>query len=257
MRLKAYSTVEVTDAARSIEPQSLFVTTRWSVVLSARDQDCPDSAAALETLCASYWYPIYAFVRGQGRTSHDAQDLTQEFFARLLEKEYLKAVSPEKGRFRTFLRVALKRFLANEWDRSRTLKRGGGQSPLSLDALNAEERYSREPRDSLSPDRIYERRWAMLLLEQTISRLRAEYQAAGKMSEFEILKAVLNAERNTIAYGQFAASLQISEGAARVAAHRMRKRFRELFRAAVADTVSEPSEVEDELRYLAGILQNA
>jgi RNA polymerase sigma factor (sigma-70 family) len=233
----------------------MFAATHWSVVLAAKDNSGPHSAAALEELCRAYWYPLYAYVRRQGRSSHDAQDLTQEFFARLVQKDYLRAAAPEKGRFRTFLRVALQRFLANEWDRIRALKRGGGHSPISLDGLTAEERYRYERADNLSADRIYERRWAMTLLEQTMSSLRNEYTGLGKTTEFATLKSTLTADRGTIAYDDIAAALKTTEGAARVAVHRMRKRFRELFRATVAETVSEPGEVEDELRYLAGVLR--
>ena len=247
----------MSDSAQSAEGPSLFVTTHWSVVLAARDKSSPDSAVALEALCRAYWYPLYAFVRRQGQPACDAQDLTQEFFARLLAKDYLAAAAQEKGRFRTFLRVALKRFLANEWDRARRLKRGGGHPSLSLDTETGEERYQSERGDGLPPDRLYERRWAMALLEQTLGRLRAEHTAAGKTEEFERLKGVLMADRGTIDYGTLAAALGLSEGAARVAVHRLRKRFRELFRAAVADTVSGPEEVDDELRYLVGVLSES
>jgi RNA polymerase sigma-70 factor (ECF subfamily) len=244
----------VSDSAQSTGARSLFVTTHWSVVLAAKDKSSPDSAAALEALCRAYWYPLYAFVRRQGHAPCDAQDLTQEFFARLLGKDYLSAAAREKGRFRTFLRVALRRFLANEWDRARRLKRGGGRAALPLDTAMAEDRYRAEPGGGLPPDRLYERRWAMTLLDQTLGRLRAEHTAAGKAAEFEQLKGVLMAERGAINYGALAAALGLSKGAARVAAHRLRKRFRELFRAAVADTVSGPGEVESELRYLVGML---
>ena len=244
----------MSDSEPSTEVRSLFVTTHWSVVLAAKEKASPDSAAALETLCRRYWYPLYAFVRRQGHPPCEAEDLTQEFFARLLAKDYLAAAAPEKGRFRTFLRVALKHFLANEWDRARRLKRGGGHTPLSLDTAMAEDRYQTERVEELPPDRLYERRWALALLEQTLGRLRAEHASAGKTAEFECLKAVLMADRGAINYPGLAAALGLSEGAARVAVHRLRKRFRELFRAAVADTVSRPQEVEDELRYLVGIL---
>jgi RNA polymerase sigma factor (sigma-70 family) len=244
----------MSDSAQSAEAPSLFVTTHWSVVLAAKDKSSPDSAAALEALCCAYWYPLYAFVRRQGHPVSDAQDLTQEFFTRLLAKDYLAAAAQEKGRFRTFLRVALKRFLANEWDRAHRLKRGGGHTPLSLDTEMGEERYQAERGDGLPPDRLYDRRWAMTLLEQTLGRLRAEHAAVSKTAEFERLKGVLMADRGAIDYVGLAAELGLSEGAVRVAVHRLRKRFRELFRAAVADTVSGPEEVEDELRYLVGIL---
>ena len=242
------------DTAQTGVGQSLFLTTHWSVVLAAKDKSSPESAAALEVLCHAYWYPLYAFVRHQGHAPADAEDLTQEFFARLLAKEYLQAADREKGRFRTFLRVALRRFLANEWDRARRLKRGGGQTFLPLDTSGAEHRYQEEPGDALPPDRLYERRWAGALLEQALARLRGEYTAAGKTSEFDRLKGVLTAERGGVDYRNLAAALGLSEGAARVAVHRLRKRFRELFRAAVAETVSTPEEVTDELRYVVGLL---
>lgn len=235
-------------------PPPLFVTTRWSVVLAARGKSSPESAAALETLCRAYWYPLYAYVRGSGHSPHDAQDLTQEFFARLLAKDYLQAADREKGRFRTFLRVCLKRFLANEWDRQRAAKRGGGERPTSLDVALAEQRYATELTTGVAPDRLYERQWAMALLEQAMARLRAEYTAAGKASEFDQLKSALTAERGAIPYAELAAALNLSEGAARVAVHRLRKRYRELFRATVADTVSEPDEVDDEVRHIATVL---
>ena len=235
-------------------PPSLFVTTRWSVVLAAQEKSSPESAAALETLCRAYWYPLYAFVRGSGHSPHDAEDLTQGFFARLLAKDYLQAADREKGRFRTFLRVCLKRFLANEWDRQRALKRGGGERTTSLDAAVAEQRYATELTTGVAPDRLYERQWAMTLLEQTMARLRAEYTASGRLTEFEQLKSALTAERGAIPYAELAAALGSTEGATRVAVHRLRKRYRELFRATVADTVSEPGEVDDEVRHLVTVL---
>jgi len=224
------------------------------VVLAARDQSSPDSAAALELLCATYWYPLYVYARGQGRSPHDAQDLTQEFIARLLEKNYLKAADREKGRFRTFLRVAMKRFLANEWHRAQAQKRGGAATIVSWDATAAEQRYQNQRSSAAAPDQIFERQWAMTLLEQSLSALRAEYAAFGKTAEFEKLKSLLTAERGAIDYAEVASQLGTSEGAARVAVHRLRKRFRELFRAAVADTVDRPEDVEDELRYVVGLL---
>ena len=232
----------------------LFVTTRWSVVLAAQSKSSPASAEALESICSAYWYPLYALVRRQGHTPHDAQDLTQEFFARLLQKDYLQAADREKGRLRTFLRVALKRFLANEWDRLRAQKRGSGVAPVSFDTAMAEERYLQHGSDALSAERIYERQWAMTLLEQALARLRAEYQAARKEPEFEQLKGTLTAERGAIPYTELAMQLNTTEGAARVAVHRVRKRFRELFRATIADTVDSPAEVDDEVRYVARVL---
>ena len=236
------------------ECRPVFVATHWSVVLSARQKNSPESAAALETLCRTYWYPLYAFVRRQGHSPPDAQDLTQEFFARLLQKDYLKAAAREKGRFRTFLIVALKRFLANEWDRVRAQKRGGGQPPLSLDTDLAEERYQIEPVEGATADRIFERRWALTLLDRTLTRLRDEFTAAGKAEEFKQLKACLTAERGDISYAEIAGALCQSEGAVRVAVHRLRKRFREIFREEIAHTVSSAEEIEEEVRYLMGVL---
>jgi RNA polymerase sigma-70 factor (ECF subfamily) len=224
------------------------------VVLAARNKSSPDSAAALEALCRGYWYPVYAFVRRQGHSATDAEDLTQEFFARLLAKDYLQAVDREKGRFRTFLRVALRRFLANEWDRARRLKRGGGIQPLTLELACAEERYQTETPNTIAPDRLYELRWARALLDQALSRLRTAYVSAGKTEEFEQLKGALAAERGSIDYHQFAQALNLNEGAARVAVHRLRKQFRKIFRATVAETVAGPEEVDAELRYLAKLL---
>jgi len=235
----------------------VFVTTRWSVVLTARNQASPDSARALETLCRTYWYPLYAFVRGSGHSPHDAQDLTQSFFAVLLAKDYLRVVGPEKGRFRTFLRMALKRFLANEWDKQRSQKRGGGQVLVPLDTTLAEQRFLEERPGSLGPDSIYDRRWALTLLEEAMTRLAREYADAGKAGEFEQLKPHLTAGRGEIPYAAIAAGCQTTEGAARVAIHRLRKRFREVFRAVIADTVSTPEELEEELRHVVGILGNA
>jgi RNA polymerase sigma factor (sigma-70 family) len=234
--------------------RAVFVTTHWSVVLSARESASTQSSAALETLCRTYWYPVYAWVRRQGHSPHDAQDLTQEFFARLLQKDYLKAAAREKGRFRTFLIVALKRFLANEWDKARAQKRGGGQKMLSLDTAAAEARYQIEPAATLNADLIYERRWALTLLDETMVALRQEFSAAGKQRDFDCLKAVLTAERGEIPYSEVAQKLSINESAARVAVHRLRKRFREIFRKQIAHTVAKEEDVNEEVRYLLSVL---
>jgi RNA polymerase sigma factor (sigma-70 family) len=238
----------------SPSPSPRFCTTHWSLVAAATHSNDPDSAAALASLCVTYWYPLYAFVRRQGRSAQDAQDLTQEFFATLLEKNYLHAASAEKGRFRTFLLVALKRFLAKEWDRSRALKRGGGRIHVPLDAEWAESRYLAEPADTLDPERIFERRWAATLLEESLHRLRGEYERGGRGNEFEQLKEFLAAERGSIPYDKISAALGISAGAARVQLHRLRKRFRDLFRDQIAQTVSSPDELDDEIRYVLTVL---
>jgi len=236
------------------DSRGVFATTHWSVVLTARDPAAPESGAALETLCRAYWYPVYAFVRRQGQTPHNAQDLTQDFFARLLQKDYLRAAAREKGRFRTFLIVALKRFMANEWDRARALKRGGGEAPVTLDTSLAETRYQLEPATSSDADCIYDRRWALTLLDKAMARLRKEYEKEGKGADFEQLKSFLTVDRGEIGYGTIAGRLGISEGAARVAVHRLRKRFREVFREEIAQTVSSPAEIDDEVTHLVSVL---
>jgi RNA polymerase sigma-70 factor (ECF subfamily) len=224
------------------------------MVLSAGRKASPDARRALEELCRLYWYPLYAYVRRRGKTRQDAEDLTQEFFARLLSKDFLRGADRERGRFRAFLLVAFQRFMANEWDRSRALKRGGGQAPVPLDGDAAERRYQIEPADDMSADRIFERRWALTLIEQTMARLRREYAEASRAKEFDQLKGFLTSARGEISYGPAAVALGQTEGALRVAAHRMRKRFRELFREEVAQTVSGPEEVDEELRHLLGAL---
>lgn len=234
-----------------------FATTCWSVVLSAREKSSPESAAALERLCRDYWYPLYAFARRCGHAPHDAQDLTQAFFVRLLEKDWLRPVEREGGRFRTFLILALKRFLANEWDRARAQKRGGAETFVELDAAVAESRYLAEPAAVSEADRLYERRWALTLLERTMARLRAESDAGDGGAKWDGLKSCLTAGRGEIDYAALARDTGLTEGAARVAVHRLRKRFREIFREVVADTVAEPGEVESEMRHVAEILGKA
>jgi len=231
-----------------------FATTHWSVVLAAGEVESPQAADALARLCRAYWYPLYAYVRRQGRGSPDAQDLTQEFFARVLEKNFLKSATPEKGRFRSFLLVALKRFLANEWERASAQKRGGGRAPVELDAVSAEERYRLEPVDEASADRIYERRWALALLDQVLIQLQDEAGRAGKAEHFELLKPFLYGERGPLSQTAIGARLGLSESAVKSAVHRLRQRYRELLRQEVANTVANPADVEDELRHLLNVL---
>ena len=235
-------------------PQHLFVTTRWSVVLTARDKASPHSAAALETLCSTYWYPLYAFVRGLGHSPHDAQDLTQEFFARLLAKDYLRVVTPEKGRFRAFLRVAIRHFLSNERERRDAKKRGGGHTHVSFDSVLAERRFQNERADTLPPDCIYDRGWALTLLQEAMGRLEHAYR--NRPAEWQCYHPHLTADRKAIPYGEISATLGVTEGAARAAMHRMRKSFRQIFRDAVADTVAAPEEVEEEMRHVLEILSH-
>lgn len=228
------------------------MTTRWSVVLAAQEKSSPEAAAALETICRAYWYPLYAYTRGTGRSPQDAEDLTQEFFRRLLARDWLRVVEPEKGRFRAFLLVAIKRFLANEWRRELTQKRGAGDRPLPLDTTVAEGRFAAEP--PLSPDELYERRWALTLLEEALGQLSREFSQAAREREFELLKPWLGAARGEIPYAELAVQLATNEGAARVAVHRLRKRFRVIFRQTIAQTVAHAEEVETEVRHLLGVL---
>jgi RNA polymerase sigma-70 factor (ECF subfamily) len=231
-----------------------FCTTHWSVVLAAGRSDSTRARAALEKLCQSYWYPLYAFVRRLGHSPHDSEDLVQSFFAQCLEKNYLGAADQAKGRFRSFLLIALKRFLANEWDKARTRKRGGGAPAISLDAITAEQRYALEPAEPLSPDRLFERRWALTLLDNVLSRLREEQRAARKTSEFELLKDSLTGGGRGTPYAELARRLGTSEGAVKVAVHRLRRRYRELLEAEIANTVASPEEIAEERRYLLSVV---
>jgi RNA polymerase sigma-70 factor (ECF subfamily) len=210
----------------------------------------------LEKLCRTYWYPLYAFVRRQGHEVEEAQDLTQEFFARLLAKNYLALADPGRGRFRTFLLASLKNFLANEWRRLSRPKRGGGQQFIPLDAETAEGRYSLEPADESSPDKLYEKRWAAILLEQAMDRLREEFSATGRAQLFEELKLWIWGEKNAVSQTEVAKRLSMSEGAVNVAVHRLRRRYRELLREEIAHTVANPVEIEEELRYLKTVLSS-
>ncbi len=231
-----------------------FVTTHWSVVLTAGGSDSTRAQDALARLCQTYWYPLYAYVRRRGSSPHDAEDLTQEFFARLLRANYLGNAQREKGRFRWFLLSALKHFLANEWDRARAKKRGGGKAAISLNAEAAESRYTLEPADTLTAERIYERRWALTLLDQVLRTLEREHELTGKRELFDELRFCLTGERSKLPYAELAARLGMSEAAVKVAVHRLRRRYRELLRAEIANTVSSPEEVEDEIRHLFDVL---
>lgn len=232
-----------------------FDTTHWSVVLTAADADSPRAAEALAQLCRAYWYPLYAFVRRDGHDAEAARDLTQEFFARLLEKDYLQRAAPDKGRFRSFLLVALKRFLVNEWHKEQTLKRGGDQTFIALDAATAEERYALEPSDDITPDRIYEQRWAHALLDQVLACLRHETVANGKEAQFDLLQPFLFGETGSMPQAQIGARLGLSQSAVKSAVHRLRERYRELLRREVSRMLANSAEVEDELRHLLEVLR--
>ena len=227
-----------------------FQSTRWSIVLEAGHRSSPDSSEALATLCRIYWYPFYAYVRCRVRDVHEAQDLTQAFFAQLLEKNYVAEAEPERGKFRSFLLTSFKHFLSKEWDKAKAQKRGAGRAPISLDFSSGETRYLLEPADELTPERIYDRQWALTLLERVLDRLNEEFVRARKRKLFEQLKVFIAGEGAPISYAEVAGQLGISEGAAKVAAHRMRRRYREILREEIAQTVAEPSQVEDEIRSL-------
>jgi RNA polymerase sigma-70 factor (ECF subfamily) len=232
-----------------------FARTHWSVVLAAGRSESTHAQAALEQLCANYWHPIYFYVRRQGHGPADAQDLTQEFFARLLARNDLAAVDRSKGRFRSFLLASLKHFLANEWDKAKALKRGGGQVPLSIDASAAESSYGFEPVENITPDKLYERRWALSLLQQVMAQLKSEYTREQKAEVFDALKGTLTGEGCAAGYAQIAERLRSSEGAIKVAAHRLRRRYRELLQAEIAHTVSSPQQIQEEIRALFAALE--
>jgi len=227
-----------------------FTTTHWSVVLAAADSSAPGAQEALERLCRTYWYPLYAYVRQRGHQAHDAQDLTQEFFLRLLDKHYLAQVDPRKGKFRSFLMAAVSHFLANEWDRANAAKRGGRIAFISFDEASAEERYLLEPATDASPEKLFARRWALAILERVLAHLRDEFAQAGKAQQFDRLKTFLTGEKPSVSYAELAAHLQTSEGALKMAVKRMRHRCAELLRREIGDTVDSPEQVEEEIRWL-------
>jgi len=227
-----------------------FATTRWSLVLSAGNRGSLQSATALATLCETYWYPLYVFVRRRGRDADDAQDLVQAFFARLLEKNDLAAAGRERGKFRSFLLTSLKHFLANEWDRQRAQKRGGGQPLLSIDFGTADDRYRAEPSHDLTAEKVFERRWAMVLLANVLARLQQEFVQAGKSDTFDHLKIFLTGEQPALTYGQLGAELAMNEGAVKVAVHRLRRRYRDLLRDEIGQTLADPEEIDQEIRDL-------
>ncbi len=234
---------------RDFSGAAQFGQTQWSVVLSAAGKKNPALAEqALEKLCRVYWLPLYTFIRRQGESPQDAQDLTQEFFARLLEKDFLGSVDQTKGRFRSFLLASLKHFLSNQRDRARAQKRGGGQTPLSLDFCEAETSIGFQPADEQTPEKAFEKRWALALLEQSLARLRKEYSVRGKEELFDQLKTTLTEGRGSVAYAELSARLGMSEASVKMAVLRLRQRYREVLRAEIAETVAQESEVEDELR---------
>jgi RNA polymerase sigma factor (sigma-70 family) len=235
-------------------PEPMFATTHWSVVLTAGHGDSTRARDALAHLCQAYWYPLYAYARRRGCSPHDSQDLTQEFFARLLAGNWLANADRQRGRFRSFLLSAMKHFMANEWNKAHAQKRGGPQPPLSLDDDSAEQRYHLEPVEHSTPESLFERSWALALLNDVLVRLEAEYGREGKQEWMEAMRPALTADRSSIRYGDIAEKLGTTETAARVAVHRLRQRYRRLLRAEVASTVASPEEVEEEMHHLFQVL---
>ena len=235
----------------SLSPSGdFFQTTRWTVVLAAGQTHTAESDVALEKLCSTYWFPLYAYIRRRAQSREDAEDLTQAFFARFLAKNYLDGLRAERGRFRAFLLAALKHFLANEWDKSQRQKRGGAATHLSLDWQNADTQFQVADTIERGPDEHFDREWAIALLAKVIDRLQTECHATGRAREFEEMKGFLTAQRGTLSHAAVAAALGLDEGAVRVAVHRLRKRYRELLRDEIAQTLSDPSCVDDEMRAL-------
>jgi DNA-directed RNA polymerase specialized sigma24 family protein len=236
--------------------QPYFATTHWSAVLEAGSSESPHARQALEELCRTYWYPLYAHARRFGHDTHTAEDLTQGFFERLLEKNYLSIADRRRGKFRWFLLTAFKCYMANEWDRSRARKRGGGQTQIPLDAFVAEERLAHELADTRSADLLFDRRWAMALLESARTALRRQYDALGKQDRFERLEGCLPGDRREETYAEIGASLGMTEAAVKVEVSRMKRHYAALLRDEVAKTVATPAEVEEELRHLLHVLGN-
>jgi RNA polymerase sigma-70 factor (ECF subfamily) len=228
--------------------------TQWTAVLAAGGTPSPESAAALERLCSAYWYPLYAFVRRSGHSPPDAQDFTQEFFARLLQHNWVAHADRHKGRFRSFLLMALKRFLAKEWDKAKTLKRGGQVRLVPFQLNTAETRYTGEPADTRTPEQVYEKQWALTLLESVLSRLREDYASDGKGALFHALEPCLIGSRDTQPYAALGAQLGMTEGAARVAVCRLRERYRECLKEEIGHTVASAAEVDEELRHLFRVM---
>jgi RNA polymerase sigma-70 factor (ECF subfamily) len=231
-----------------------FKETRWSVVLTAKDLSSPNYEQAMATLCEQYSYPVYAFIRRKGHDAADAEDLAQEFFYRLISKEFLRSVDREKGRFRTFLLTAVQRFLCKEWEKSQAQKRGGGAVFLTWDADAAEQRYCEEPSHDSTPEKLFDRHWALRLLDQAKEDLKSEYKSAGKHKLLEVLQAFIVGENEHTSYAEASAILEMSEGAARVWVHRIRYRYGELVRKRIAETVDSEAAVEEELRTLCSVL---
>jgi RNA polymerase sigma-70 factor (ECF subfamily) len=246
--------------ASSEDPESgavgspVFATTHWSVIVNAADASSPDPATALEKLCRSYWYPLYAYVRRLGRSPEDAQDLTQDFFERLLAKNDLQHVQPAKGRFRSFLLASIKHFVANQWDREQAARRGGGLRFVPLDPESMRASESLDTTLAATPDKLFDRRWALTLLDTVKRRLAAEFAGAGKAAMFDTLQIYLSGETGQTPYAEMAPRLSLSVDALKKAVERLRRRYGELLREEISQTVAHPSEIEDEIRHLRSVL---
>ena len=232
-------------------------TTQWSQVLAARDGSDSEARAALESLCQTYWQPLYAYIRHQGASRDEARDLTQGFFAEFLEKDFLSTVDPSKGRFRAFLLASLRNFLSHQREQARTLKRGGGTRTLSLDTDIAEERYENESSQARTPEEVFDRRWAMTVLDRAIDRLGHDPNVEADPNQFELLRPYLTSAEPQAPYNQVAHSLGVSEGALRTAVHRLRKRFGHCLRAEIQELVSNPTDVDGEVRHLLEVMKPA
>jgi len=241
------------ESASDSRPAQLFATTHWSVVVQAGEHDSPKAEEALAWLCRAYWYPLYAYVRRQGHSIEDAQDSTQEFFARLLERKSLRHADRNRGRFRTFLLTSFKHFLINEWNKANREKRGGGCQVISLNAEETETRFRAEP---ASPDKAFERRWALVLLERVLDQLQGEFATVERSQLFEELKASLTGDGSECSYAEIGLRLGMSEGNLKVTVHRLRRRYRELLREEIARTVEDPEAVDEEMRDLFAALSD-
>ena len=241
-----------TSSPAASTPGDIFATTHWTLVLAAGRRSTPQSDRALEDLCRAYWFPLYAYVRRRGHTREDAEDLTQAFFARFLQKNYLEGLSAERGRFRAFLLAALKHFLANEWDRSQRQKRGGNITRLSLDWQTGDTQFQVAAANEPSPDKAFDREWAVALLAKVIERLQTECEAEGRGKQFAELKIFLTAGKGELSHAEAARKLGMDETAVRVAVHRLRKRYRQLLRDEIAQTLADAGDVDEEMRALFG-----
>jgi RNA polymerase sigma-70 factor (ECF subfamily) len=231
-------------------PHNALPTTSWSLVLAAAHGADSRAQSALTALCQSYWYPLYAYLRRQGHSLEEAEDLTQGFFTRLIEKQFLQDVTPQRGKFRSFLLTALRHFASNERDYARAQRRGGGQPVFSLDFADGERRFLREPVVEMTPERIYERDWALALLDRVMRRLRHEWESSGRGDQFNRMKVLLTGDPAGYSYREAAATMGTTEGALKVAVHRLRKRYRAMLQEEIAATVDDPSEVAEEIRFL-------